>query len=295
MSDIKEVLADSYRQIINDYFKEKEESLGNVDKLSTEAFENSLAHIMEKYSSERQNVIERWGNTPLEALQGVSPAQTIEKMDNLDDVFELFIYMAHNSDEEIPNLLIEKLKEFGQDAVLRLVQLARNSTGENEQAYLDFHSAVKTLGEMKLEESIAPLIELAYEAEEQEIKLEHIQEALRNLGKRAIDPILNQLENKEFGNVESMLIYVLSILGRQSNDDRIYRQLRKAFRSMDDKIPAVLSFTVFEDGRAVPMLRNYLEKNKAGLPENVFYEILGAIQKLGGTTTDLIEHRGYPS
>lgn len=287
---MKEALTNSYRRAVTDYFdKDKIVPEKDLRRLSAAEQEEALYQMIIQYTSEKIGLIEKWSGTPLEELQGRTPAEAIEGMTDIDEVFEVFQYMACHADEELPILLIYKMQQFEQEAVSRLYALAKdNLEGMTPADYL-FSAAVSSMGIMKLDECVESLIELAYQAIG-DAQLEQIEEALKRQGERVIEPIIARLSDTALGKVEQMLLYVLAYAGAEAKDERIYRMLRNAFRTMEDKMPAVISLSVYGDGRAVPMLRSFLEKYADDIPDRVFHEIIGAIRKLGGQTEDFLQH-----
>lgn len=293
MPELKEILTNSYRQAVIDYFdKNKMVPEKDIQKLSHAQQEEAIYQMIVRYASEKIGMIEKWSGTPLDELKGSTPAQVIEDMHELDQVFELFIHMACYADEELPILLIYKMQQFGSEAVTRLFQLAmENREGQPPADYL-FSAAVSSLGVMKLEECVGRLIELADQVNN-EPQLQQIEDALKRHRERVIEPLLLRLENPKWDKTEAMLLYALAYGGAEAKDDRVYRLLRSAFRLMEDKITPILCFAVFGDGRAVPMLRSFLEKNAHDIPDRLFHEIIGTIRNLGGETEDFMQHHHH--
>lgn len=288
MAELREVLTTSYRKAVHDYFDNREAYPDkNLEKLSPAEQEEELYKMFFQYASERAGVIEQWAKTPLDDLQGSAPEEVIQNLENLEQVLDIFTHMACFADEEVPYLLIEKLKQFGEDAVSALYQLALDNTdGERQSEYL-FASSVYALSAIETAECADRLIDLAYHVSG-DSQMEQIEASLGKLGSHAVEPLLQRLQNTEIGKVESTLLYALATAGSHAKDDRIYRQLRNAFRTVDDKLPIILCFSAYGDGRAVPMLRSYLEKNADALPDRVFHEVIGVIRGLGGEIDDFM-------
>lgn len=286
MLGLKEVLTDSYSKAIHRHFDNIFDSLDEDEKNSAENYENELISQMNQFYNEKNRVILEWANTFVEELNN-TPAALIDSMEELKDVFDLFIYMAEHADDEVPFIVIEKLKNFEAEAVSALSKLA-NSRLENHDTDMVFIEAVSALGKLKLTDAVRTLIDLAYKVNDESSGLDYIEEALKNAGDCTIEPILEVLEGKEMGNVEKMLLYVLAFAGAGCKDDRIYKILRQAFRTMEDKMTAVICFNAYGDGRAIPMLRGYLERNDK-IEKNLYFEIVGTIRNLGGKTDDFLK------
>ncbi len=293
MAELKEILTNSYRKAVTDYFdKNKMDQDMELQKLSHAEQEEAIYQMIMRYASEKIGMIEKWSGTPLEELQGSTPAQVIEDMHDLDQVFEVYTHMACYADEELPILLIFKMQQFGAEAVTRLYRLAlENRDGQPPADYL-FSAAVSSLGVMKLEECVGCLIELADQVAKAP-QLEQIEDALKRHRERVVEPLLQRLQEPKWDKAEEMLLYALAYGAAEAKDDRVYRLLRSAFRTLEDKTTPILCFSVFGDGRAVPMLRSYLEKNGHNIPDRLFHEIIGAIRNLGGETEDFLQHHHH--
>ena len=236
MHNLKELLADSYCMAIRNHFENNITT--EMENLSVEKQEIELYRQLKQYQDEKEKVMLKWANTPIEALNNLTPSKLINDMEEFQDVYDLFLYMAENTDEEIPCILTEKLRSFNDKAVSTLAELV-NSRLINQNTDVVFIAAVSALGKLGPAGSVWPLIDLAYKMNEKGYELDHVEEALKNAGVCTIEPILETLEGKDMGNVEKMLLYVLATVGSSFKDDRIYK-LRLAFRTMEDKMPAVV-------------------------------------------------------
>ncbi|HEY8422225.1 MAG TPA: hypothetical protein VIL05_10865 [Thermoclostridium sp.] len=283
MLNLKEILTDSYCMAIRNHFGNDSEN--EMRKLSVEKQELEMYRQLDQYQDEKDRVMREWADTPVEELDGATPSDLINNMGEFEDVFDLFLYMAENADDEVPQVLIERLKSFKGEAISALADIA-SSRMESQNTDVVFIAAVSALGNFKDTDAVQSLIDMAYKAGNSP-ELDHIEEALKNAGACTIEPILEALEGRKIGNVEKMLLYVLASVGANHKDDRIYQKLRLAFRTLEDKMPAVICFNVYGDGRAIPMLRGYLERNSK-MEKALFYEIVGTIRNLGGITEEFL-------
>ncbi|AGC67642.1 hypothetical protein Cst_c06240 [Thermoclostridium stercorarium subsp. stercorarium DSM 8532] len=281
MLNLNEILTESYCTAIRKHFENS--LVSEKGGFSAGGREFELYSRLEQYHNEKKKVMNEWAETAVEQLNGMTPSVLINGMEKFSDVFDLFLYMAEHADDDIPPIVIQKLKSFKNEAISALADLAASHL-ESDPDML-FIAAVSALGEFELTDAVFPLIDLAYKVNDRNAAMDFIEEALRNAGTCVIEPLLEILEGKEIGTVEEMLLYVLASAGSNCRDDRIYRLLRQAFRTMEDKMPAVICLNVYGDGRAIPMLRGYLERNRQ-IEKNLFFEILGTIEKLGGRTDD---------
>lgn len=93
------------------------------------------------------------------------------------------------------------------------------------------------------------------------------------------------------GPCEDLLIMITNI-GKKKQSDEIYSVLRQAFRYMNNKIYAVICLADYNDGRAVPMLKSYINRHQKTISRELFYEMMSAIQNLGGDIADISDPFG---
>ncbi|MDD4295926.1 MAG: hypothetical protein PHC69_03100 [Ruminiclostridium sp.] len=283
------VLTESYNSAIFKAFKDMQHISEKLDNLSSYEKEQVLLDFLGQYQTEKEKIIDIWANTPIDELQGETPSDIINKLKDIDEVFALFLYMSENTEEEIPSVLINKMKQFGSEMSDMLIQLAKSSAEPEAQDHV-FAEAVSTLGRMGLYSSVEPMIRLLSDYREDKSKSEYLEEALKNIGAPAIEPIITALENQNFGEFEFSLLYVLAYVGSKAKDERIYRLIRTAFKTANDKMPAIVCFAAYKDGKAVTLLRSYLEKNAESLPKQMMYVLLGTIRDLGGEVKEFMHN-----
>ena len=88
------------------------------------------------------------------------------------------------------------------------------------------------------------------------------------------------------------LVVMLTNIGKEKKSEEIYNALRLAFRSMTNKIYAVICLADYGDDRAVPMLKNYINRHQTDITRELFYEMMSAIQNLGGDIEDISDPFG---
>jgi len=72
--------------------------------------------------------------------------------------------------------------------------------------------------------------------------------------------------------------------------DSIYRTIKSTFLKMENKIFGAICLGNFGDGRAIPVLRGYIEKNRNTIDFETFLEIKSSIYRLGGNIDDIDVH-----
>ena len=236
-----------------------------------------------------QNEYKKWLYTPMESLEERSPAEYLETVNLLSSLMEMFSYGAVACDEDLPEIFLEKLKSFGENGIDALLEVTAQNGASDSEGFLVPLMAVKILGAWKVERAAKPLIKLLYaEGEVYDLMFETVRDALVRIGDPALDDIFSALNSGNHSQTAiEYLIIALTDIGKMNPSDKIYLQLKKAFMEMPQKLIAANCLGNYGDGRAIPALRGYLERNRQQLDKETFYEIISAIQRLGGKANDL--------
>lgn len=102
--------------------------------------------------------------------------------------------------------------------------------------------------------------------------------------------LINIIESNVDGGLEGPCedcVIMLTQIGREHRTEEIYQTLRHAFRYMTNKIYAVICLADYGDDRAVQMFKNYINRNQKTIDRDLFYEMMSAIQNLGGDISDI--------
>lgn len=242
--------------------------------------------------------LRKWESRELDVLGGVSPKKYFEDIDSLNELIELFKKASKICDIDVPEVLIRRLNSFGNDFIEQLIQLASSpSLIKDDEEMLISLMAIRFLGRLKAKNAVEMLLNLLYDvSSKNESIIEEINSAIINIGDASVEGILNKLINiKEIGDIEEYLLYSLVKIGitirENSNYQDIYACIKDTFIKMDNKIIGAICIGDLGDGRAIPFLRGYVEKNIDLINYNTFCEIKAAVHKLGGNMDDInFEH-----
>lgn len=237
-----------------------------------------------------QNGHKKWLDTPLEELDKKTPAEYMETVKSLNTLSKMFTFGAVACDEDLPEIFLDKFMSYGESAIDVLLEIAaQNCANDSEEGFLAPLMAVKVLGAWKVERAVEPLIKLLdAEGEVYDLMYETVRDALVKIGDPALDGIFSALDSEKHSQTTvEYLIMALTDIGRKNRCDEIYLHLKKAFMEMEQKLVAANCLGNYGDGRVIPALRGYLEKNRQTLDKDTFYEIVSAIKHLGGRTDDL--------
>lgn len=237
--------------------------------------------------------IQKWQYLPINDMDGITPARFFQELGDVDTLMEVFKVGSILCDDTLPPLFVDILRDYGQTVVDRLIELAvdKSLISDMEENYAISLMAIKVLGEWKEEKAVPEFISLLMEINEgRELFMEAIKESLVNIGSKSCMPLLSWINNADkIENKQEYLLMALSEVGKNNRSDVIYRCLKNSFLRMQNKVIGALCLGEYGDGRAVPVLRGYVEKNFSFIDRRTFGEILWVINSLGGEIQDL-EH-----
>jgi hypothetical protein len=242
---------------------------------------------IETYISGEYN---NWLSNSFAELDCKTPGEFLKTIDNIDTLIEMFRYGAVVCDDDLPEIFVDKLKESEDQVIEILLKIALEPANEGtDEELLAPIMAIRLLGRWHVERAVEtlisiidtdkPLFDLIYET---------VKEALINIGVLAVDKICSTLDAGNMPqNSAEYLLMALADIGRDNKCDKIYKQLKNAFLQMPQKIVPANCLANYGDGRAIPALRGFLEKNGKTIGKDTYYEIVSVIKCLGGCTDDL--------
>lgn len=233
---------------------------------------------------------EKWLSNSFDELDRKTPGEFLKTIDNIDTLIEMFRYGAVVCDDDLPEIFVDKLKEFEDQVTEILLKIALEPANEgSDDELLAPIMAIRMLGRWHVERAVEPLISIIDTDKPLfDLLYETVKEALINIGMPAVDTICSTLDSGNMPqNSAEYLLMALAEIGRDNKCDRIYKQLKKAFLQMPQKIVPANCLANYGDGRAIPALRGFLEKNGKTIEKDTYYEIVSVIKRLGGCTDDL--------
>lgn len=237
---------------------------------------------------------------PIDFLHGMSPNTYFVSLTSIEECVEAFMIGADLCDDVVPQGLMERLLSFGEDAVVRLIDIALAEDWHIEMAkdMMDAReaisgamSAIRVLGRIRATESIEPILEqYGSLVAPDEYIADIIQSFLQDVGEPAVASLLmriNRVSHIPAHSAEEDYVVALSQIGARAPDESIYQALRSVFKKLERKLIGVLCFGDYGDPRAVTLLKNYIDRNQHALTRDIFYEAMSVIQKLGGDINDI--------
>lgn len=236
-----------------------------------------------------QDLEEKWLNQAIDEIGNISPKEYINSLTALEETVELFIEIASISDVGIPDLVIDKLKEYGVSAADMLFEFAKNSfDSDKEENKLAITQAIFAIGCLKCDEYKEKLIGLLIECCNDEMISEAICSAIVEYGSIILEDLIKTFNETDIELVKEYLLVCISEISKEHPSDNVFYLLKNAFRSMNNKKVAAEVIGDYGDGRAIPLLRGYIQRNTDKIDKDTFNLVRAVIKKLGGEIDDLV-------
>jgi len=300
--DIKELLkrydeigALILEQKLDEFGDKLDQKPDGVDDVTYEEYIQRLA------KEETDIATDKLENEPDEKLGDKSMRQIWDEM-SFDEKTEALEFSSLNLDRGVPKSLIASIATEPSDMVRDYCGRIIGECAWTEDELSDedvlfemqFQKAIacfKVLIQMKEPCFIKAVIDryMSY-GQTREFVAESIAEYVEAFPEVSEPFLIDLIE----GNTESGLegpcedcVIMLTEIGKQHKTEEIYQTLRHAFRYMNNKIYAVICLADYGDDRAVQMFKNYINRNQKTIERDLFYEMMSAIQHLGGDISDI--------
>ncbi len=221
---------------------------------------------------------------PADWLDGVAPQDYFARYADAGELIEL---LGAYIDQKVPvpDLLLERIAELGEDAEAALLPLVKGS-GVPEEMEM---TAISLLREL---ESAAPMrayIDFIAAMEDPDERGDLRAEALLSMGEDAVAPILEALPAAKAAGRDVFA----DILSNYPGDERIFRLLMERFAQAADKRALFASYLAkLGDPRALDALNDAARDPEINYLDYV--EIANAIEALGGDRPPEREFSGDP-
>jgi len=283
-----ELLFESYNMVI-------EESFNKI-------FANKKEDVLEVDDSYFSQVVDedlrKWAKAPMEELDGLSPDEYFGSISDIKQLLELFKLGAKMCDTSLPRTLVDRMASYNEVAEDELLKLATDrSVQRDDEKLASSLMAISVLGEWKTERAVVPLMKLAEDLEfesnmNDEIVLDRVIETLALIGRAAVPAIVDRLNSLEdFGVLDEYFLMCLTKIEAKTLDkdayEAVYRCLKNSFLRMKNKGFGAICLGDFGDGRAIPALRGYVQKNRDSIDFETYCDINSAVIRLGGNMDDI--------
>jgi len=286
-------LFSEYNRVLGEVYDEALEGVTNDATLASAEFQEYLQNTV-------INSLQPWFVTELEGLEAGTPEEFFDSLLTLDDVMTIFAIAADMLDGDMPDQLMLRVGAFGEASSDMLVKMALThnwsaAEGEDDDVFrsklaVDL-AALRVLGQWTYEPAIEPILNRFCELSEPD---EYVADAVKSFVVPFAGKIVSELSARIEGAAGTglkgpfeYLVIFLTEIGRTEPDEEIFQSLKKAFRSMEHKVIAAICLGDYGDGRAVPLLKSYLDRHIREIDRQFFYETISSIKRLGGDVSDI--------
>ena len=248
------------------------------------------------------NSLQPWFSEKLDGLSEDTPEGFFDSLMTIDETMEVFSLAAEMVDGDLPDLLMLRLGAFGEEAITRLLDLAlahdwTPAEGVEDNDFRDsilvHMAALRVLGMWNVKAAIHPVLSrfLSIDTPD-ELVAESVKDFMIPYGNAIVSELITCLDEGSQGGLVGPYEYLvigLTEIGKEDSSEEIFQCLRRVFRAMEHKVIASICLGDYGDGRAVPLLKGYLDRHTHDVDRQFFYETLSAIKRLGGDTTDITD------
>ena len=300
--DIKELLkrydeigALILEQKLDEFGDQLDQKPEDVDDATYEEYIQRLA------KEETEAATAKLENEPDEKLGDKSMRQVFDEL-SFDEKTEALEYAALNLDRGVPQSLVESIATEPSDMVRDYCGKVIGECAWTEDELADdnvlfemqFQKAIacfSVLTKMKEPCFIQAVLDryMSY-GQTREFVAESIASYVEAFPEVSEPFLINIIESNVDDGLEGPcedVVIMLTEIGKNHKTEEIYQTLRHAFRYMTNKIYAVICLADYGDDRAVAMFKNYINRNQKTIERDLFYEMMSAIQNLGGDISDI--------
>lgn len=267
-------------------------------------YEQYLHRVAMQETEEQSLLME---SEPQESLGGMSMNDYFAKL-SFEELTEILEFCAVELDRGVPASVVNALVNIDDAAMVEgyARTMVRESAWRDEE--MDDEDKLFEMEFQKVKASLrilagrhdSTLIDdvldrfMSYERTHSFVA-DSIAEYIESFPDEAPSKLIERLEEHKDDGMEGPcedLVVMLTNIGKEKKSEEIYNALRLAFRSMTNKIYAVICLADYGDDRAVPMLKNYINRHQTDITRELFYEMMSAIQNLGGDIEDISDPFG---
>ena len=287
------LLFDEYNRVLGEVYDDLLNDVTDEATLASPQFQMHLENSV-------INSLQPWFSAKLEGLSAGTPEDFFDALVTLEDVMEVFMIAAEKIDGDLPDHLMLRVGAFGEASSAKILgmAMAHDWSLQEDEDVPSFRdklavdlAALRVLGQWQYEPAVVPVLDRFCALPEPD---EYVADAVKAFTVAFEGIIVPELEARLSapinpgltGSYEYLTVYLTEI-GRSEPSEEIFRSLKNAFRNMEHKVIAAICLGDYGDGRAVPLLKSYLDRHIREIDRQFFYETVSAIKRLGGNISDI--------
>ncbi|HOQ38484.1 MAG TPA: hypothetical protein PK033_09885 [Acetivibrio sp.] len=280
----------SMEELINDSVNLFRET--NKDMIESNLDPNGIANVLRASASLSMSALNEWENISFPQLDGMTPKQFFDSLNSIDEIIEMVSLIDSKCGGLLPTGLCIRImgldKSLQDDllAVLSSINEKKNKSLSPEQA-----AAVHVAGILLLPQYIDILVgiisHLDINACNQSTFI-MLMDIIRNIGEPALDTLVKMIEDADVNdNKYRYLLITTAKIASNKKSEQVFNLLKDCFRKSESKLAEATALSVYGDGRAIPAIRGYVEKNINKLSLWEYSQFRESILILGGSMGDL--------
>ncbi len=295
-SEKAKLVVESLTEVINSHSKNFKKSNKKLLKSIGDSMDyRRMTDVMTEAIVGSIYVMDEWENTSLNELDGMTPKQYFESLSSINEIIELYALLEEKNGGILPNGFTERVKKL-EDVVVPDLLVISDSIDLGESKCLNPTQKasvhiVETLGNPQFINQLLKVISQLDDEKSDEETFTRIMDAIRAIGEPALDSLIDLVENRtKKDRLYIYLILTISKIASSSKSERIYSLIKNCFRKSEKKYVEANALAIYGDGRAVPAIRGYVEKNLEDLSYWEYTQLRDAVLLLGGNVSDLDEY-----
>ena len=267
-------------------------------------YEQYLHRVAMQETEEQSLIMEA---EPQESLGGVSMNDYFASL-SFGELTGILEFCATELDRGVPNSVVQALvkvedssavEEYARSVVRESAWREEEMGDEDKLFEMEFQKVKASLkilsgrGDASLLDDVLDRF-MSYDRTHSFVA-DSIAEYIESFPEEAPSKLIARLEEHTDDGMEGPcedLVVMLTNIGKEKKSDEIYNALRLAFRCMTNKIYAVICFADYGDDRCIPLMKNYINRHQNDISRDLFYEMMSAIQNLGGDIEDISDPFG---
>lgn len=256
---------------------------------------NSIKKLMQESANEIKKAMDDWESRTFLELEGLTPKQYYENLNSLDDIIEIISFIEEKNGGIVPTGLAERIESHANVYKGELISVLNNMKLGEDKALTPKQKAALDVAEiMALPDFVDCIAEISSQLEDEKSSQDTwktLMDVMEGIGEPALEKLIQMLEvRKREGLPYGPLIITLAAISSKSKKEDIYKLIKDYFRSSNTKVIEANAFALYGDGRAIPAIRGYVEKNIEELSYWEYAQFKEAVNTLGGDISDLDEH-----
>lgn len=280
-------LFEEINTLVSEQFQKHKKQIQQITSSSSNDIQvDKLSILWNDITNEISELTNDWSSRPNSILENISPIDHFESVDDFQEVLSAYLLCAKILSTDIPEFIIRKLCYF-ENGLNTLISLATNkdmisSTDEDLNICLSSITSLATFESSKIAKALVEFMQTL--DNKYENVLDTLVQSLVLMRNHSIDLLVDVLNTRtSFNDCHEHMLSALSKIGAFEKSDKIYKCLKSSFLKIENKSFGALILSDYGDGRAIPALRGYAEKNKDTIEKNVHFDIKYAVEQLGGT------------